>query len=356
MASLYKRKTSPYWYIKYYQHGKQCYYNTKTKSKTEAQIILKTVINPIELNTRHKSNIFAVAVGLRDAMRDFRENVLILSEQGTKEKAPKSINRDQRNILNFEEYLEAKKITEYSEITEDTIRDYIQVHCIQEKQKKPNTVNKELRIVKKFFNWSVKKGYSQDNPAENLRNPKPSPKAPRFLSEEELERFWTASKEPYRTMTKILYLTGLRIGELLNVETQDIIRHTKQIIIRVKPGNKTKRETIIHCNKSAWKIIEELLSARDKKAPSTYLFYNGNSNKYDVNKVSDYIKKKLGDCNISDASVHTFRHTFASHLAIRNVSLYIISKLLRHKSIRETEIYAHLSTQSEREAVELLFV
>lgn len=66
------------------------------------------------------------------------------------------------------------------------------------------------------------------------------------------------------------------------------------------------------------------------------------------------LKRILTKLEIADGCVHTFRHTFASYLVIQGVSIYIVRDLLRHASVKETEIYAHLSKESKRNAVNLL--
>jgi site-specific recombinase XerD len=117
-------------------------------------------------------------------------------------------------------------------------------------------------------------------------------------------------------------------------------------------GNKTKRETKLPANEQAIKIIEQQRKTHDKP----YVFINSNDAQYKPDHVRKYLLKICADNNIKDATTHTLRHTCASHLVQAGVSLYVVKEILRHKSIRETEIYAHLADDTTRKAVDLLSI
>ena len=117
------------------------------------------------------------------------------------------------------------------------------------------------------------------------------------------------------------------------------------------PGNKTKREETIPINDSADKILQERKAANESEQ---FLFLNHGGNRLDDDNIYRNLMPILHKLKIFDASPHTFRHTFASHLVIAGVSIYIVKELLRHASVKETEIYAHLAKDSTRSAVNKL--
>ena len=117
------------------------------------------------------------------------------------------------------------------------------------------------------------------------------------------------------------------------------------------PGNKTKRIETIPINEDAHAILEQRKAAGDS---NRFIFLNAAGNRLDNENMYRNLKRILKKLDIADASVHTFRHTFASHLVIQGVSIYIVRDLLRHASVKETEIYAHLSKESTRNAVSRL--
>lgn len=358
MASLFKRinpkngKLFKYWWVKYSINGKEFRESTRCEKKFDAEQILKAKYIPQEINSFNKINLFIVKKELKKCLVEYRDQVLIHSDDGIKRKSSGTINRQQTNINNFISYVDLQKITKFDNITEDVIRDYIQNHLIKFKKKKENTVYKDVQILKTFFQWAKKKYYCSEDPTENIRNPKPPPTVPRFFSHEEVKKIFNNAKEPYLSMFKLLYLTGLRIQELLNVEWTDVISERKLIIIRVKDGNKPKRETFVHLNESALSVIKEM---EKTKGVNKYLFTNQIGNQHKQGKVSSYAVRLYTKLGISPEDPnHSWRHTCASHLVIAGVSLYIVKEILRHKSIKETEIYAHLSRESVQKALELL--
>jgi integrase/recombinase XerD len=190
-----------------------------------------------------------------------------------------------------------------------------------------------------------------------IHNPKRETKPPRFFSEAELKAIFSESKPPYTDVFKFLYLTGLRIGELGNAEISHFINDTESLRIPVMEGNKTKRECMLPLNKDAISIIKRQAMYRaafDTEDALRYIFLNAGGRKLDDANIYRNLSKVLSKCKIINASPHTFRHTCASHLVIKGVSLYIVRDILRHASIRETEIYAHLSKEAVRGAIALL--
>jgi site-specific recombinase XerD len=116
-------------------------------------------------------------------------------------------------------------------------------------------------------------------------------------------------------------------------------------------GRNAKRVEHVPLNAGAIEILE---AQRLTGASESIVFLNEAGNRLDNDNIYRNLKRVLGKLNIEGGHPHTFRHTFASHLVIKGVSLCIVKDLLRHKSIKETEIYAHLAPQSTATAVEML--
>ncbi len=328
------------------------YASTKCAKKFDAERVLKSKYIPQEVNAYNRTNVLQVKRGLLECLEEFRDEVLIHSSDGIRKKSAGTINRQQTNIRNFIDYAQQKNLTELSEVTEDIIRDYIQNHLIKANEKKPNTVYKDVQILKNFFQWARKKFFCNEDPTVNMRNPKPAPSTPRYFTHEQVKEILTKAKEPYKAMFKLQYLTGMRIQELLNVEWSDINADRKLIIVRVREGNKAKRETLVHLNATALEVIKGL---EKEKGENKFLFTNQLGNQYSQAKISSYAIRHYKKLNIpTEDPLHSWRHTCASHLVIAEVSLYKVKEVLRHKTIKETEIYAHLSRESVQDAVEKL--
>jgi site-specific recombinase XerD len=217
-----------------------------------------------------------------------------------------------------------------------------------------------MRLIRKFSKWAMKQHFLTSDPTDGIIAPKVPKGKPRFFSEKELQKIFALAKEPYQSIDKFLYLTGLRSGELTNLEWRDYDEKNRILTIRIvnqdkkkrTPGNKTKREETIPINDFAHQILTErrVFAAENQK----FIFLNHWGNRLDNENIYRNLMPILGKENIDDAKVHTFRHTFASHLVIAGVSIYKVKELLRHASIRETEIYSHLSKESTRSAVDIL--
>jgi site-specific recombinase XerD len=180
-----------------------------------------------------------------------------------------------------------------------------------------------------------------------------------------LNDIFETAQSPYKNIFRFLYFTGLRIGELCNVEYSHLIeiqnidtgKPMPRLIIPVMDGNKAKRETSIPLSDEALAIIREQkrtalkINTGDAKK---FIFVNMEGIKLDNANIYRNLKVVLRKCNITGGHPHTFRHTFASHLVMKGVPLYVVKELLRHASIEETMIYSHLSEDVVRDATNKL--
>jgi integrase len=278
----------------------------------------------------------------------YRDTVVPQSNTG-RPKGQKSIQRYKAIINNFIEWFERSNAKAFSDIKPDIIAEFFN-YMVDGLKRSASTISKHRQMLINFFDWAIAKGYTTGNPATAIKNPKREKKIPRYFTEEELRKIFAAAKPPYKNLFRFLYLTGLRIGEAGNLEWGDYDRGQKHIVLRVMEGNKTKREEIVPLHVSAIAILEE----HKDVSPGRYIFTNSAGGKLKNSKIYSQLLSVTKKTGILNASPHTFRHTCASHLAIAGVSLYIIKDILRHASIKETEIYAHLSKDAVASAIERL--
>jgi site-specific recombinase XerD len=346
MASLFKRGDI-YW-IRYKQGGKWRSISTGCRKKIEAEQVQYKYAS-IELNQRHHLPIRTISASATELLKDFRDNALKIGDNGSKEES--SIKREKAIVNNLISWLDGLEINKVHDITSDMVYSLIW-DTLPALGRSSATCIETLRILKKFFKWTISKSYIHTNPAADIKNPHKENKAPRFFTEDELQKIFNASDEPYKSIFQFLYLTGLRVGELRNLRFNDYNPNTRQITVRLMPGNKTKRETKVPLNEQAITIIEQQRKAHDEP----FVFVNSNDAQYKPDHVRKYLLKICKQEKIPNATTHTLRHTCASHLVQMGVSLYVVKEILRHKSIRETEIYAHLADDTTRKAVDLLTI
>ena len=145
----------------------------------------------------------------------------------------------------------------------------------------------------------------------------------------------------HRCILMLIYSAGLRLGELIGLERTDIIPDRKQVLIRSTKGGKDRVSLL---SEKILKLLQEYLTAY---APRTYLFEGPSGSKYSdtsVQQVFKQAKKKAGIT--APATVHTLRHSFATHLLENGTDLRYIQTLLGHSSSRTTEIDTHVSTKA----------
>lgn len=144
--------------------------------------------------------------------------------------------------------------------------------------------------------------------------------------------------------------TGMRLGELINLEWKDVDFERKVISIKVKdfwePKNSRPR-AIPMTNK-----LLEVLNAVNKS--TRWVFATRNGNQLNRNHLRESLAKLCMKIGIEPANIHTFRHTFASHLVMSGVDLPTVQKLMGHSDIKTTMVYAHLAPEHLKGAVEKL--
>ena len=353
MAIKFRRTGSKVWYIKYKNEaGEWKNISTGTESATDAETIRKNY-DAKELNHRHKMPVRKIRADIFAELELFRDNEIPKSTTG-RPKSKKGVATYQALINTFSAWMKGQGYSEYEHITEDAANGFLD-YLVGLKRSASN-ITKHRQTLSNFWKWSEKKNYCHTNPWIETKNPKKEKKIPRFFSNDELNRIFSHSKPPYTNVFKFLFLTGLRIGELGNLEWCDYLEQQKLINIRVMEGNKTKREEVVPLNADAVAIIEDQRKRISSPDSHRYIFVNDHGRKMDNANIYRALKVVMKHAKITNASPHTFRHSCASHLVIKGVSLYIVKDILRHASIRETEIYAHLSKEATRTAIDLLTV
>lgn len=218
------------------------------------------------------------------------------------------------------------------------------------------------RTLKSAFQKAVQWNYLESNPLEKIRLPKIPQNKPIFIDDVELKSI--INYETDNTLKDIYlfaFYSGCRINEILNLKWNAI--DFAERIVRVKNDGefttKSKKERVIPINNHLFENLKNRLPKVNTITNDCYVFTDIKGKKFRPDTVSKKFKKTVRDAakEISiDSNIHfhTLRHSFASCLVQRGVSIYEVSKLLGHSDIKVTEIYAHLKPENLRNAVELL--
>ena len=250
-------------------------------------------------------------------------------------------------------YLDRESIN-FLDVEYSDLRFYL-MYLKDEKQDNNSSIDRKLSALRGFYKYLANNKYIKSNPFKLLSGLKKSKKLPRYFEYNELEELFnvcdleTPIGQRDRLLLEMLYATGVRVGELVNIKVSDIDLGTRNILILGK-GNK-ERYVIYgeYCEEVLKLYLNDgrvLLNKKD----SDYLFLNktgGNLGERGVRYILDNLIDKTSINK--KISPHMIRHSFATHLLNEGCDLLTVQKLLGHESIKATQIYTHVTTDRLKE-------
>lgn len=208
-----------------------------------------------------------------------------------------------------------------------------------------------LTVLNSFYKYLLFMEKYSINPCDGIKHPKLSKKLPEYLTSEEINKLFDirlTKPIDYRNkaMLEVLYATGTRISELINLELNQI--DFDECIIRVT--GKGKKDRIIPIGDTAMDALKNyILNYRIflvKTNDNNFVFLNKNGSKISRQGFFKILKGLAFDAGIKkDISPHTIRHSFATNLLNNGADLRIIQELLGHENLQTTEIYSHLTNK-----------
>ncbi len=224
--------------------------------------------------------------------------------------------------------------------------------------KKSRSQARSISAIKSYFNYLIFEGHIKKSPISDIESPKLENKLPDVLTEIEIEELIKSFdiKENFgqrnRTIIEVLYGTGMRVSELVDLKLSNIFFKEKIIKI-IGKGNK---ERFVPLGKKASNEIREYLKIRDNSIIDSRFSDIVFLNRYGRGLTRSMIFKIISDSNKriglnKKISPHTLRHSFATHLLKNGADLRSIQLILGHESITTTEIYTHLDTNHLEEVL-----
>ena len=218
----------------------------------------------------------------------------------------------------------------------------------------PKTANGALAAINSMFLYAVNEEYLEKAPTKSIEKfQQVDNTEAKYFTKDELESIWKNINPYWGDFLKVLYYTGARKGELINltwknVSLDDELKYIT-IISTKEYRTKTGEKRTIPLHPKAVEMIEKQVGKHDK-----YVFPGQEGNKIHPDKPYRALKKALTKSKL-EGTVHKLRHTFASHLVIAGESIYAVKELLGHKDIAHTMIYSHLSPNKLQDVVAKLF-
>ena len=258
-----------------------------------------------------------------------------------------TITNYSNDIDEFFEFLNDEKL-DFKTIEYNDCRKYLVY--LNSKNDKATSVSRKLSALRSFYKYLANKEVVVSNVFALLKSPKKDKKLPRYFEYNELEELFstpdTSTPLGQRDLLilELLYATGIRVGEAVNIKLKDIDKSKRHILILGK-GNK---ERIVLYGEYCEDILSLYLNdGRNKliKEPTDYLLLNNNGKSLTERGVRYILDKVIKKTSISKKiSPHMIRHSFATHLLNEGCDLVTVQKLLGHESIKATQIYTHVST------------
>lgn len=267
-------------------------------------------------------------------------------ERGCAERTIEAYAHDMRD---FEAYLESVGEGDLAGVTRDRISAY-EAYMVS-KGLAPASVKRHISVIKGFYRFLVREGYTQRNPADTIPLPKSPEALPDVLSVEQVDRMLS---EPFpatpaglrnKALLEVLYGCGLRASEICGLDVSDVALGEGYLFVRGKGG----KERIAPIAGMAASALGEYLSdgrpeLRDPRgAASSAVFLNARGGRLSRQSVHSIVARAGLTIGVENLHPHTLRHSFATHMLEGGADLRVIQEILGHSDISTTQIYTHVS-------------
>ena len=268
---------------------------------------------------------------------DFSENIKGLSENTT--------NSYQRDLNKFSKFLEASGVNDFENLTEEMCSAWIA--DLFQHNVSARSIQRHISSAKGFFNYLKKSGLVINSPFELINSPKSPSHLPNVLSPEEVSQLLNfkpknAQEKRDLAMIELIYSSGLRVSETINVNLRDF-EDNKNFLRVLGKGSKTRLVPVGRYAQNAindWMIEREKLATKDDS-----LFVNLRGKRITTRSVQERLKNIAIMQGLPPVNPHMLRHSFATHLLESSGDLRSIQELLGHSSLSTTQIYTRLDYQ-----------
>jgi len=221
---------------------------------------------------------------------------------------------------------------------------------------RPRSTARQLSSFRRFFRYLIREGLIAEDPTAQIAMPKIGRSLPKSLSEEEVESLLGAPTvaDPLgnrdRTMLEVLYATGLRVSELVNLRHSQV--NLNQGVIRIM--GKGNRERLIPLGEEAMRALKEFMRGPRGEIllerQTDYVFPTRRGDRMTRQAFWHIIKRYARKAGIAkELSPHTLRHAFATHLLNHGADLRVVQMLLGHSDLSTTQIYTHVARERLKE-------
>jgi len=280
-----------------------------------------------------------------DILNSFQKHQSILNRSST---TIKSYSTDISQFVLFISDLER----DLKKITSIHLRYFIAY--LSEKNLSKKSISRKISSLRSFFKFLLSEKYIISDPTYALVSPKADKHLPSVITLIEFDKIVSLidnrgfSGKRDLSMLELLYSSGIRSSELLNIRENDLYLKDRY----AKVMGKGSKERIIFFSLRAQKSLSEYIKLKKQKFPENrYLFLNKNGSPLSSRFLRKLVENYSIKANIpKKVTPHTFRHSFASSMLDKGVDLKLIQEFLGHSSISSTQIYTHVSKEELRKS------
>lgn len=282
-------------------------------------------------------------------VEDFIKSIFL--EKGLSENTLLSYRNDLNNAANI---IKSKKLSDIDD------NDLMKIISKWSKNFSVKSQNRMMSSLKQFFIWLKLENHRSDNILVNIQTPKVNASLPKIISEGDIEKLilesqkrTTKNPEQIHCIIELLYSTGIRVSELVNLSFESVNNLEDTIIIMGKGG----KERVVILTKSSKIALSKWIKTRHNLSyavDSNFLFPVKNKDHISRQTVYNQIRILAKKAGLDPAKImpHALRHSFASHLLSRGADLRSIQILLGHSNISTTQIYTKVENRRLKSLVD----
>lgn len=262
-------------------------------------------------------------------------------------------NNYKKDLKEYNNFIVSNKL-DYKNLSYEDATKYLKF--LNEEKNAKSSISRKLSSIRSFYKFLVLNNITDKNIFLIVSSPKKDKKIPKFINYSDINEIFnvpninTPSGQRERLILEILYGSGVRVSELVNIKLKDINLNNKSILIY----GKGSKERIVSFGDYAYEMILKYINEGRVillgNIKSDYLIVGKNKENLTTRRIEQIIDKIIEKTSIKlNITPHVFRHTFATHLLDNGCDLLAVQELLGHVSLSSTEIYTHVSNEHLRE-------
>jgi len=262
--------------------------------------------------------------------------------QNDKKLSENTLQSYQRDVLQYEEYVEKNRIN-YVKVNKEDVKDYLT--NLQELGKKTATISRSLASLRSFYQFLIRNRKVRHDPTEDIQSPKIEKRVPSVLTSQEVELLLNQPKDVDlkgtrdKAMLEFAYATGMRVTEIISLDIDDVNLDEGYVLCKI--GSKQRNIPLGSLSLKALKeYIEESRSVLIRNESERALFVNVNGKRLTRQGFWKIVKYYKEQAHITkEITPHVLRHSFATHLLQNGADLKAIQTMLGHSDISSTQVY-----------------